>query len=117
MDMADYTRFILALLFVLGLIGLLAAVVRRFGLGMPQTPVRRGKDKRLSLVEVLPIDAKRRLMLFKRDDVEHLVIIGQTTETLVETITPPYDGDAQDFSAALEQVRDEDLATQTDAPA
>lgn len=116
MDMADYTRFILALLFVLGLIALLAAAVRRFGLGLPQTPVRRGKDKRLGLVETMPIDAKRRLVLFKRDDVEHLVILGSTTETLVETIVP-LEGDTQDFADALEQIRDEDSAVQTDTPA
>lgn len=117
MDMADYTRFILALLFVLGLIALLAAAVRRFGLGLPQTPVRRGKDKRLGLVETMPIDAKRRLVLFKRDDVEHLVILGPTTEILVETIAPPLEGDAQDFADALDQIRDEDRAVQSDTPA
>lgn len=117
MDMADYTRFILALLFVLGLIGLLAAVVRRFGLGLPQTPSRRGQNKRLGLVEVMPIDAKRRLVLLKRDEVEHLVILGPTTETLVETIAPPSEASTQDFAEALEQVRDEDLAAQTDVPA
>jgi len=116
MDAGDYTRFILALLFVLGLIGLLAAGVRRFGLGLPQTPVRRGKEKRLSLVEVMPIDAKRRLVLFKRDDVEHLVILGPNAETLVETISKPLDDDAQDFAEALEHVRNAETAAQTSTP-
>ena len=84
---------------------------------MPQTPPRRGQNTRLALVEVMPIDAKRRLVLFRRDEVEHLVILGQTTETLVETIAPPSEGATQDFAQALDQVRDEDLAAQTDAPA
>ena len=116
MDAGDYTRFILALLFVLGLIGLLAAGIRRFGLGLPQTPIRRGKEKRLSLVEVMPIDAKRRLVLFKRDDVEHLVILGPNAEILVETVSEPRDDDSQDFAEALDQIRDEDSAAQTSAP-
>lgn len=116
MDAGDYTRFILALLFVLGLIGLLAAGVRRFGLGLPQTPIRRGQEKRLGLVEVMPIDAKRRLVLFKRDDVEHLVILGPNAEILVETIPAQRDGETQDFAEALEQIRDEDSAAQTSDP-
>jgi flagellar protein FliO/FliZ len=38
----------------------------------------------------MPIDPKRRLVLLRRDNVEHLVILGATGETIVETnITPP----------------------------
>jgi len=90
MDAGDYVKFILALLFVLSLIGLLATVLRRLGIGTPHTPFKRAEDKRLGLVEVMPIDPKRRLVLLRRDGVEHLVILGATGETLVETnITPP----------------------------
>jgi len=91
MDLGNYLRFVLALLFVLGLIGLLAAVVRRYGLGMNQGQVRKGTERRLSLVEVLPIDAKRRAVLIRRDGVEHLVLLGAESDTVVEThiSTPP----------------------------
>ncbi len=85
MDYENYFRFIFAFLFVLGLIGVLTALVRRYGLGMVSTNMRKGQDRRLSLVEVLPIDAKRRAILLRRDDVEHLVIIGAESETVVET--------------------------------
>lgn len=90
MDWENYLRFVLALVFVLGLIGLLAAVVRRYGIGMGQMAPRKGAERRLSLVEVMPLDAKRRAVLIRRDDVEHLVILGPESETVVETgIAPP----------------------------
>lgn len=106
MDTISYAKFILALVFVLGLIGLLTLVVRRFGLGMPQTPFKRAHEKRLGLVEVMPIDGKRRLVLIKRDNVEHLIILGATEETIVETnIVPPVAQHTppSNFSRALEQ--------------
>ena len=103
MDAGNYVKFILALLFVLGLIGLLATVVRRLGLGVPQTPFKRSEDKRLGLVEVMALDAKRRLVLIKRDDKEHLIILGATDETVVETdITPP-PPKKPEFSSVIEK--------------
>ena len=89
MELSQYFRFVLALLFVLGLIGLLALIAKRYGLGMAQS-VRTGSKKRLKLIEVMVLDAKRRAILFRRDDTEHLVILGANGETVVETnITPP----------------------------
>lgn len=100
MDVTGYAKFILALIFVLGLIGLLAAVARRFGIGLPSAQVARGGRKRLGIVEVAPLDTKRRLVLIKRDDTEHLIILGHDGETVVETgITPP---PAESFSDALD---------------
>ena len=85
MDWENYFRFVLALTFVLGLIGLLALVVRRYGIGMGQVTMRKGTQRRLQLVEVMPLDAKRRAVLIRRDEVEHLVILGPESETVVET--------------------------------
>ncbi|MCW8915294.1 MAG: flagellar biosynthetic protein FliO [Magnetovibrio sp.] len=64
---------------------MLTVLVRRYGLGMVPANMRKGQDRRLSLVEVLPIDAKRRAILIRRDDVEHLVIVGSDSDTVVET--------------------------------
>jgi len=89
MELSQYFRFVLALLFVLGLIGLLALIAKRYGLGMAQSSMTGGK-KRLKLIEVMTLDAKRRAVLLRRDDIEHLVILGVNTETVVETnIIPP----------------------------
>lgn len=82
MDVDSYLRFILALVFVLALLGLLAVVARRAGLGY-RAPVQKGRTRRLSVVEVMPLDARRRLVLVQRDDVEHLVLIGGTGADVV----------------------------------
>lgn len=82
MDLETYVQFGLALVFVLGLIGLLALVLRRLGYGGPA--LSRGRQRRLSIVEVAAIDAKRRLVLVRRDDVEHLLLLGASDDLVVE---------------------------------
>jgi flagellar protein FliO/FliZ len=100
MDLGLYMQFVLALVFVLALIGVLAILARRFGFGYG-TPAKggpRGRRRRLSVSEIVPLDAKRKLVLLRRDSVEHLVILGPTSETVVETAiaVPP-----EDFAAAV----------------
>ena len=68
METESYLRFVLALAFVLGLIGLLAMLAKRFNLGFP-TPMKTGRDRRLAVIEVAPIDSRRRLVLLRRDGV------------------------------------------------
>lgn len=86
-NLSDYFRFLFALGIVVGLILLLAILLRRFGSGFPSSL---GKGRRLGIVESIPLDAKHRLVLLKRDDSEHLVILGQTSDIVVEKdITPP----------------------------
>jgi len=85
MDGTDYLRFFLALLFVLGLIGVVAALARRAGLGFPTRATHPGGGRRLSVVEVTPVDGRRRLVLVRRDDKEHLILLSPTAETVVET--------------------------------
>lgn len=93
-----YFQFAVALIFVLSLIGILALVGRKFGLGY-RVPPRSGR-KRLGIVEIMPLDAKRRLVLISRDDTEHLVLLGPTSETVVERGIAKAEPDA-DFAATL----------------
>ena len=83
----SYLRFILALVLVLGLIALLAFAARRFGLAARTTGARAGR--RLAISEILAVDARRRLVLFRRDDVEHLVLLGPTQDLLIESLPAP----------------------------
>jgi len=83
MDWMSYARFALALLFVLALIGVLTALARRFGLGGVASTRGAGK-RRLGMAEVLAIDGKRRLVLVRRDDTEHLLLIGGETDLVIE---------------------------------
>jgi flagellar protein FliO/FliZ len=80
----SYLRFILALVLVLGLIALLAYAARRLGFAARSTGGRGGR--RLAISEILAVDARRRLVLFRRDDVEHLVLLGPTQDLLIETL-------------------------------
>lgn len=93
MDFGDYFRFVLALAFVLALIGVMAWLARRFGLGQPtRLP---GSPRRLKIVESLALDARRRLVLVSRDGTEHLLLLGGANEVTVESgIRPPANKDS-----------------------
>lgn len=88
MDLGVYFRFLLALAFVLGLIMALAWAARRFGFGGSFAALRNRAAGRLSVSEALMLDSKRRLVLVRRDNREHLLILGPTGETVVETGIP-----------------------------
>lgn len=81
----SYIRFLLALVLVLGLIAVLAWAARRFGFAARSVGGLRSR-RRLTISEILPIDARRRLVLLKRDEVEHLVLLGPTQDLLIETL-------------------------------
>lgn len=94
MDLAEYLKFFAALLFVLALIGAAAWLVRRFGLA-GAIPVRRPhRERRLHVVEALALDSKRKLVLIRRDDQEHLVLLGLQNDIVVESgIRRPVDAE------------------------
>jgi flagellar protein FliO/FliZ len=86
-----YVRAAAALVFVLALLGVFALLARRFP-GSGVMPSKR--QKRLGVVEVAAVDPKRRLVLVRRDQVEHLVLIGGGNDLVIESgiglaVTPP----------------------------
>ncbi len=88
MPIDTYFRFLLALVFVLALIGACAWLAKRFGFGIrtgSNALGMRGRNARLGIVEIQSLDARRKLVLVRRDDVEHLLVLGATGETLVES--------------------------------
>jgi flagellar protein FliO/FliZ len=90
MDYALYLRAILSLVFVLGLLLVMSWAVKRFHLGAGGVPlVQRNKLRRMAVVETMALDGRRRLVLVRRDDVEHLILLGGTTETVIETRSAP----------------------------
>ena len=82
MNWTDYLRFVLALVFVLGLMGGLFLILKKLNLGNLQ-PL--ASKRRLRVVESLMLDARHRAVILQRDDKEHLVILSPTGETVVET--------------------------------
>lgn len=87
MEITDYLKFLFALLFVLTLMGGLAYALKYFGFGGTSRMLSADK-RRLRIVEVLHLDARHRAILLRRDDREHLVILGSSGETVVETNIP-----------------------------
>ena len=57
---------------------------RRF-VGSPALKSVRGRQPRLAVTDAANLDDRRRLVLVRRDDVEHLVMIGGATDVLIES--------------------------------
>ena len=94
MDYQDYLKFFAALIFVLSLMGGLAFVLKRLGLG--QAGMISPSKKRLKIVEILPLDGRRKAVIIQRDDTQHLVLLGPSGETVVETnIKAPKDAKSE----------------------
>ncbi len=77
-------QFFLAFIVVLGLIGVAAWLVRRLGAGRLGGVGIRGRQPRLAVVDYANVDGRRRLILVRRDNVEHLVMIGGPSDIVVE---------------------------------
>jgi len=83
MDGDVILRFFMALVFTLSLIGLLYWIVRRYGPSRLLAPV--GAGNRLEVLEVRAVDARHRLVLIRRDKVEHLVLLGTQGDLVIES--------------------------------
>ncbi|MFZ2090997.1 MAG: flagellar biosynthesis protein FliO [Pseudolabrys sp.] len=82
-EMPLAARFFVAFLIVLALIGLTAWLVRRFGANRLGTTAR-GRQPRLAVIDAATVDGRRRLVLIRRDNVEHLLMIGGPSDLVVE---------------------------------
>jgi flagellar protein FliO/FliZ len=76
-------RFFIAFLVVLALIGLTAWLVRRFGANRLGGATR-GRQPRLAVIDAASVDGRRRLVLIRRDNIEHLLMIGGPTDVVIE---------------------------------
>ena len=77
MNFAEFVRAAFALILTLGLIGLAAVALRRFG---PDAMARFGgpkKERRLAVVESLVLDPARRLIIVSFDGQERLLLLGE----------------------------------------
>src|ERR1700682_5361316 len=74
-------RFIVAFVLVLALIGLTAWMIRQFGSARASNSGgARNRQPRLAVLDSAIVDARRRLVLIRRDNVEHLILIGGPTD-------------------------------------
>lgn len=77
MDLATFARAVFALVLTLGLIGLAAVGLRKYG---PDAIARfqgSRKDRRLKVVETLVLDPARRILIVACDGKERLILLGE----------------------------------------
>jgi hypothetical protein len=91
-------RFVVAFVIVLALIGLTFWLIRRFGGARVGNGAQKGRQPRLAVIDAAPVDGRRRLVLIRRDNVEHLLMLGGPSDIVVEQnivravpVNPPRD--------------------------
>jgi flagellar protein FliO/FliZ len=77
MDILQFIRAVAALAVTLGLIGLAAYALRRFGPDALTRMVHARQVRRLRVVESLALDPTRRLVIFSLDGEERLMLLGE----------------------------------------
>ncbi|MGE0062713.1 MAG: flagellar biosynthetic protein FliO [Xanthobacteraceae bacterium] len=77
-------KFFVAFVVVLALIALTAWLVRRLGANRLGGGATRGRQPRLAVIDAASVDGRRRLVLIRRDNIEHLLMIGGPTDVVVE---------------------------------
>ncbi len=80
---AVVAQFLLTVVIVLALIGAVWWFVRRYS-RVHIGGIGRGRVPRLAMIDALPVDRRRRLVLVRRDNVEHLLLIGGPSDVVVE---------------------------------
>lgn len=109
--MADLIYWAMALIFVIALILGLSLLMKRFiamNSGAGSGLFGKIGERRLKVVEILPLDQKSRLVLISRDnETEHLILQSQTGDLVIERgITPNQNGEQS-------SIRETDLSTDT----
>ena len=77
--------FFFAFVAVLALIGVVFWLLRRFAGNRLGTTANRGRMPRLAVIDAAAVDGRRRLVLVRRDNVEHLLMIGGPSDIVVES--------------------------------
>src|ERR1700719_5242223 len=74
-----------AVTFFFAFVAVLAAgLVPRFATNRLGANTNRGRMPRLAVIDAAAVDGRRRLVLVRRDNIEHLLMIGGPTDIVVE---------------------------------
>lgn len=89
MEVVSFTKFIIALLFVLGLLYLCLFILKKFGVGQVPGSLTQGgnKQKALKVLEFLSLDSKRRVVRLRYRDEEHVILTGPHGDQLLSKRT------------------------------
>ena len=77
-------KILFAFITVFGVLALALWLVLRFGRGRLSNGTGRGRQPRLAVLDQAAVDKRRRLVLIRRDNVEHLILIGGATDVVIE---------------------------------
>lgn len=99
MSLDVYLRFAISLVVVVALIVAFGWIARR--LGWAGRFAARSGERRLAVLEVLPLDGKRRLVLLRRDATEHLVLLGHDKDVVIESGIGTAPARPADFAALV----------------
>lgn len=90
MEISQILFALFSLIFVISLIGITAFVVKRFVLerNFAIGGIVGKKERRLKILEHLPLDTRRRIMIIEKDGKEEItVLLGANSETIISTTT------------------------------
>jgi flagellar protein FliO/FliZ len=89
-DLNNLIVYIAAFIFVIALIALAAWLYRSLAGGSSGGGgLFGGRDRRLGVTEAVSMDGRRKLILIRRDDVEHLIMTGGPIDVVLETGISP----------------------------
>jgi hypothetical protein len=86
-SMSDSVIYIVTLIILLALAGL-AYWIARQGAGFDGMKLFQSKQRRIGVVETAVVDGRRRLIILRRDNVEHLIMTGGPVDVVIETGIP-----------------------------
>jgi len=87
-ELNEIIYYVAAFIFVIALIMIGARILkgsRSKGGSKSGGSFLRGRERRLGVVEAASVDGRRKLILLRRDNVEHLIMTGGPVDVVVET--------------------------------
>jgi flagellar protein FliO/FliZ len=84
LELPTPVNFVIAFVVVLALIAAATWLVRRFGATRLEA-AGRNRQPRLAVIDSAAVDGRRKLVIIRRDNIEHLLMIGGPTDVVVET--------------------------------
>jgi Flagellar biosynthesis protein, FliO len=113
---APFARIATLALLAVAVLWVLWLILRKFRSGLFVSSGGKSNLPRLAVTDAVPVDSSRRLILVRRDDVEHLIMIGGPTDIVVETgIGKPVPMAAQQQPRQPVQATPPQIATQQSA--
>ncbi len=82
-------RVFVAFFFVLALMAGLAGALKYIGARGFSLSAQGKRIRRLKLIESLPLDPKRRCVIIRCDEKEHLLLLSAQGDSVIETNLPP----------------------------